>query len=177
MRRRARPIWLVSAAALVIMAAFALQFRASGVPQSELILGHSDARDGQQIQAEHFPGGSGTPAQVIVAADAEQRAGQILRETDGVDSVSVVAADSPTGTVPLDQQQRSAPPYDGAQPSVADGDVMLEVTLSDAPDSAARRTRCSGCGTGSPPRMRTPWWAGPPPRTWTPWRRPARTGR
>ncbi|WP_270241349.1 MMPL family transporter [Rothia kristinae] len=136
-RRRARPIWLVSAAALVIMAAFALQFRASGVPQSELILGHSDARDGQQIQAEHFPGGSGTPAQVIVAADAEQRAGQILRETDGVDSVSVVAADSPTGTVPLDQQQRSAPPCDGAQPSVADGDVMLEVTLSDAPDSAA----------------------------------------
>ncbi|MDN5641234.1 MAG: efflux RND transporter permease subunit [Actinomycetia bacterium] len=136
-RRRARPIWLVSAAALVIMAAFALQFRASGVPQSELILGHSDARDGQQIQAEHFPGGSGTPAQVIVAADAEQRAGQILRETDGVDSVSVVAADSPTGTVPLDQQQRSALPYDGAQPSVADGDVMLEVTLSDAPDSAA----------------------------------------
>ncbi|QQC60460.1 MMPL family transporter [Rothia kristinae] len=136
-RRRARPIWLVSAAALVIMAAFALQFRASGVPQSELILGHSDARDGQQIQAEHFPGGSGTPAQVIVAADAEQRAGQILGEADGVDSVSVVAADSPTGTVPLDQQQRSALPYDGAQPSVADGDVMLEVTLSDAPDSAA----------------------------------------
>ncbi|WP_232238414.1 MMPL family transporter [Rothia kristinae] len=135
--RRARPIWLVSAAALVIMAAFALQFRASGVPQSELILGHSDARDGQQVQAEHFPGGSGTPAQVVVAADAEQQAGQILRETDGVDSVSVVAADSPTGTVPLDQQQRSAPPYDGAQPTVAEGDVMLEVTLADAPDSAA----------------------------------------
>ncbi|MGX6397208.1 MMPL family transporter [Rothia kristinae] len=136
-RRRARPIWLVSAAALVIMAAFALQFRASGVPQSELILGHSDARDGQQVQAEYFPGGSGTPAQVIVDADAEQRAGQILGETDGVDSVSVVAADSPTGTVPLDAGQRSAPPYAGAQPTVADGDVMLEVTLSDAPDSAA----------------------------------------
>ena len=136
-RRRARPIWLVSAAVLAIMAVFALQFRASGVPQSELILGQSDARDGQQVQAEHFPGGSGTPAQVIVDADAEQRAGQILGETDGVDSVSVVAADSPTGTVPLDAGQRSAPPYAGAQPTVSDGDVMLEVTLADAPDSAA----------------------------------------
>ena len=47
-----------------------LQLKADGVPQSDLILGASQARDGQAALGEHFAGGSGSPA-VIVGPQAQ----------------------------------------------------------------------------------------------------------
>ena len=116
------------------------QLRADGVPQSDLVLAESSAREGQIALGEHFPGGSGTPAQILVYDAALQDVTDILLASDGVDSVTVTAEDSPSGSAPVTEEgiQPLGPPGTPApEPTVIEGDVLLQATLIDAPDSAA----------------------------------------
>ncbi|MGX1695176.1 MMPL family transporter [Microbacterium keratanolyticum] len=139
-RRRHRSIWIVTSLVLIAGAVGATQLDADGVPASDLVLGASDARDGQQVLGEHFPGGSGSPVYVIVPEADLQDATDVLLAQDGVDSVSVLAADSPSGTVPVTADGITAfgPPGTPAPaPTVADGDVLLQATLTTAADSDA----------------------------------------
>jgi RND superfamily putative drug exporter len=82
------------------------------------------------VLAEHFPGGSGSPAQVIGSAAKVDELADAITSVDGVDSVVAAAKDAPSGTVALDQAS-------GATPTVSSGDVLLEATLSDPADSDA----------------------------------------
>lgn len=139
-RRRHRSIWIVTSLVLIAGAVGATQLDADGVPASDLVLGASDARDGQQVLGEHFPGGSGSPVYVIVPEADLQDATDVLLAQDGVDSVSVLAADSPSGTAPVTADGITAfgPPGTPAPaPTVADGDVLLQATLTNAADSDA----------------------------------------
>lgn len=139
-KKRPRLIWIATTLVLVAGAAGFTQLNASGIPQSELVLGASEARDGQVALGEHFPGGSGSPAYVVVAEDSLQEVADLLRAHDGVESVAVNAADSPSGTaeVTADGIAAFGPPGTPApEPAVVDGDVMLQATLSDAADSDA----------------------------------------
>lgn len=138
--RRPRVIWIVTTLVLVAGAAGVTQLNAVGVPQSDLVLGASEARDGQAALGEHFPGGSGSPAYVIVAEDSLQDAADVLLANDGVDSVAVTASDSPSGTagVTADGIVAVGPPGTPApDPTVVDGEVLLQATLTDAADSDA----------------------------------------
>ncbi|MCK2031048.1 MMPL family transporter [Microbacterium galbinum] len=138
--RRPRVIWIVTTLVLLAGAAGITQLNAVGVPQSDLVLGASDARDGQAALGEHFPGGSGSPAYVIVAEDSLQDAADVLLANDGVDSVAVTASDSPSGTasVTTDGIVAVGPPGTAApDPTVVDGEVLLQATLTDAADSDA----------------------------------------
>ena len=58
----------------------------------------AQARDGQVLLGKHFPGGSGSPAIVVVPAERLQDAAVVLLGSAGVDGVSVVSADSPRGS-------------------------------------------------------------------------------
>lgn len=139
-KTRPRLIWIVTTLVLVAGAAGFTQLNASGIPQSELVLGASEARDGQVALGEHFPGGSGSPVYVVVAEDSLQEATDVLLANDGVDSVAVNATDSPSGTASVDEDGMAAfgPPGTPApEPTVVDGNVMLQGTLTDAADSDA----------------------------------------
>jgi RND superfamily putative drug exporter len=59
--RHARPVWIVSTVVLLAASVGVLQLKADGVPQSDLVLGASQARDGQDVLAQHFAAGSGAP--------------------------------------------------------------------------------------------------------------------
>ncbi|MCI4012637.1 MMPL family transporter [Brevibacterium sp. ZH18] len=148
--RRPRMIWI----GLVVLLALPLlafpQFKASGVAQSDFVLGESEARDGQDVLAEHFPGGSGSPTQIVVAKDQLEDAAKAVGSLGGVESMTVVANDSPSGTVAIDDEGALQTPRGGGAPEGAgaplasppaptevDGQVLLEVTLSDAADSLA----------------------------------------
>ncbi|MEV7608090.1 MMPL family transporter [Microbacterium sp. NPDC089320] len=138
--QRPRVIWIVTTLVLLAGASGVLQLNASGVPQSDLVLGASEARDGQVALGEHFPGGSGSPVYVVVAEDRLRDAADVLLADDGVDGVSVTAADSPSGsaTVTADGLEAVGPPGTPApEPTVVDGDVLLQGTLTDAADSDA----------------------------------------
>lgn len=137
--RRPRAVWIATAAVLALGCVGVTQLQASGVPQSELVLGASEARDGQRVLAEHFPAGSGSPASIIVPAEELQRAADILLADDGVADVSaVVDASGMTAPVTEDGIGAFGPPGTPApEPVVSDGRVLLQATLADAADSAA----------------------------------------
>lgn len=138
-KRRPRVIWIVTTLVLVAGAAGVTQLDANGVPQSDLVLGASEARDGQVALGEHFPGGSGSPVYVVVDEDRLQDAADVLLANDGIDAVSVTAADSPSGTAPVTDDGITAvgPPGTPAPgPTTVDGQVLLQGTLTDAADSA-----------------------------------------
>jgi RND superfamily putative drug exporter len=148
-RRAPRVIWIVCTVALLAGATGLLQLKAEGVPQSDIVLGHSDARDGQKVLADHFPGGSGSPALVVGPRTELQPMADLLLDHSGVSSVAVSAKDSPSGSAPVTKKgaQPLGPPGTPApDPTVVDGDVMLQATLthpadSDAAESTVRSLR------------------------------------
>ncbi|GAA4194742.1 efflux RND transporter permease subunit [Microbacterium oryzae] len=138
-RRRPRLIWIVTTLVLAVGSLGFTQFQASGVSQSDLVLGDSEARDGQAVLGEHFAGGSGSPVYVIVPEADLQEAADMLLANDGVDAVAV-SADTDSGSAPVTADGIAAfgPPGTPApEPTVADGDVLVQGTLADAADSAA----------------------------------------
>lgn len=139
-KKRPRVIWIATTLVLLAGAAGVTQLDAQGVPQSDLVLGASEARDGQVALGEHFPGGSGSPVSVIVDEDRLQDAADVLLANDGIDGVTVTAADSPSGSAPVTADGITAvgPPGTPApEPTTVDGQVLLQGTLTDAADSAA----------------------------------------
>ena len=132
-RTRARPMWIVVGILLVLGCLGLAGLRADGVPASDLVLGQSQARDGQNVLAAHFPGGSGQPVQVIVPEANLGEAAALALGDAGVSSASVVSADSPSGSIPIPAP--TGGPLAQATPTVADGDVLLQLTLKDKADS------------------------------------------
>ncbi|MGB3731527.1 MMPL family transporter, partial [Microbacterium sp.] len=143
-RRHPRAIWIPTALVLAVAAVGGLQLNASGVPQSDLVLGSSEARDGQAVLGQHFPGGSGSPVYVLVEQSRLQDAADVLLADKGIDGVSVTASDSPSGSAPVTENGITAlgrPGTPAPDPTVEDGRVLLQGTLTDAADSpAAERT-------------------------------------
>lgn len=134
--RHPRAIWVSTLIVLLLGAAFVPTLKADGVSQSDLVLGSSEARDGQQALGEHFPGGSGSPAYIIVdKAQAAQVAGVVLNN-DNFETVTVTSADSPSGSAPI-TAGGIVPLGSGTAPApvVVEGQVLLQATLVEAPDS------------------------------------------
>lgn len=139
-RRRPRVIWITTTLVLLVGAAGVTQLQAQGVAQSDLVLGASEARDGQTALGEHFPGGSGSPAYVLAMQDELQPVVDVLLGSPGIDSVSVLSADSAAGSAPVTAEGIVAfgPPGTPApEPTVVDGQVLLQATLTAAADSPA----------------------------------------
>ena len=139
-RRRPRAIWVTTTVILIVGAFGLTQLQATGVAQSDLVLGQSQARDGQVALGKHFPGGSGSPTYVVTEQDQLQEVADVLLRSDGVESVAITTADSPSGTAQVTNEGITAfgPPGTAAPaPTVASGQVLLQATLTDAADSPA----------------------------------------
>ncbi|MGG7509523.1 MMPL family transporter [Plantibacter sp. YIM 135249] len=144
--KHSRIVWIACTLLLLVASLGVFQLKADGVAQSDLILGSSEARDGQTALGEHFPAGSASPVYVLTEeADAAKVIG-ILQDTDGLDGVQVISKDGFGGTadatVADGEAVFTAPvagppgtPPSSAAPTVADGRIVLQATLADAPDS------------------------------------------
>ncbi len=193
--RRRRVVWIVTMAALIVASTGLFHLRADGVDQSKLIVGASEARDGQELLSKHFPDGSGSPVLIVASWLGHENLAASIETDRDVDSVSVTADNSPSGAKPLgreeariradikkevqkkydqnsaalDQQEidlssqygpyaaaaivqqirdqipsidsvvDSAYPFNNAVAKQADGEVLLQVTLKDSPDSQAAK--------------------------------------
>ncbi|SDS75888.1 putative drug exporter of the RND superfamily [Brevibacterium sandarakinum] len=124
---------------LVVGCAGLVFLDANGVAQSEFVLGDSQARDGQAVIDDHFAGGAGNPAYVLAPSDERREVAEEISSADGIDDVSLVAQDSPSGTTPIDDtgkaitDSRPGPPP--AEPTEINGDIMFSLTLSAPADS------------------------------------------
>ena len=130
---RARLVWIVVGILLALGCVGLVGLRASGVPASDFIMGESQARDGQNVLAAHFPAGSGQPVLVILPEAKLTAVAAVALEKAGVSSASVVSRDSPSGSIPIPTPAEG--PFAQATPTVAGGDVMLQLTLTDKADS------------------------------------------
>lgn len=117
---RPRAYWAGSLLVLLVAAAFLPTLKASGVAQSQVFLTHVDSVAAQGVIGAHFPGGSGSPVVIVTTAGAADAVAAAAR----VNGVSQVVPRSSTGKP-------------GGAPKVVDGRVLLDATLTDAPDSAA----------------------------------------
>ena len=121
--RRPRVTWVVTLVLLLAASTGVLQLQANGVSQTEVILGQSNAVDGQKALAQHFDGGSGSPVVIIVD---ENKQAQVLAAVTG--TAGIADANFYTG---------NGRPDAAAQPLVKDGRVLLNATLKDQADSDA----------------------------------------
>ncbi|MFG3338410.1 MMPL family transporter [Glycomyces sp. NPDC048151] len=115
--RRPRVVWMTTAAGLAVAAAFMLQLKADGTAQTDVFLTDVDSVAGQEVLAAHFPAGSGAPAVVVADADSLDA---VLAATE-VDGVAEAAPKTDASGAVLE----------------AEGLVMIEAVLEDAPDSDA----------------------------------------
>lgn len=100
-----RRIWATVSVVLLLASAFVPHLKADGVAQSDLILGYSEAREGQSVLNKHFPDGSGSPAYIIAS---EAKLNQVVSKIDtvtGVDGVSVVATGTDAGFAPVGKSE------------------------------------------------------------------------
>ena len=126
--RHPRPIWVLTALVLAAGALGMTQLKASGVPQSELVLGQSDSRDGQIALGEHFPGGTGSPLFAVVD---EAGATDLLPLVEGINGVASAYLQAADGGPALART--------GREPQVIEGRSLLSITLEDAADSDAAK--------------------------------------
>lgn len=112
---------------LLAAAAGVLQLQAAGVPQSELILTSSDAVAGQEVQADHFDAGAGSPVVIVAGADGAAEVLAEVQQSEAVTEASLVTEqEGPPGGEPADQE-----------PLVRDGRVLINATLGVSAESAA----------------------------------------
>ncbi|MGN6782777.1 MAG: MMPL family transporter [Marmoricola sp.] len=117
--RRPRRLWVGAALVLVVLAAFATTLRAHGTAQTDVFLHDEPSVSGQRLVAQHFPGGSGSPAVIIGPADKAEALMAAARGVHGVASA-----------MPLTAPGSNAPRN-------VDGLVQVQAVLADPPDPDA----------------------------------------
>lgn len=105
-QRYPRRIWVGCTVLLLTACVGVFQLKAEGVAQSNLILGASEARDGQKILDAHFPSGSGAPSYVIVDSSKQDAVVQYLDNDEGVDSVAVTASGVDNNAMPVGDAEK-----------------------------------------------------------------------
>ncbi|PYI37481.1 hypothetical protein CVS30_15160 [Arthrobacter psychrolactophilus] len=120
--RKPRMAWVVTLVLLLVASSGIVQLQANGVSQTEVILGQSNAVDGQRALAEHFDGGSGSPVLIIAEQGLKDQVLAAAEGTEGITEASVY-----TG---------SGRPDAAAEAVVKDGRILINATLKDQADSA-----------------------------------------
>jgi len=121
--RRPRATWVVTLVLLLAAGSGILQLQANGVSQTQVILGPSNAVDGQKALAAHFDAGSGSPVVIIADQGKQAQVAAAVGQAKGIASVNVY-----TG---------GGRPDAAAAPVVRDGRVLINATLTDQADSDA----------------------------------------
>ncbi len=120
-----RVVWVATLVVLLAAAAFAPSIKADGVSTSQVFRDRVESVTGQEVLTQHFPGGSGSPALLVVQETDAERALEVVRSVDGVASAQVTT------------DATLATPTQPGPPKVVDGQVQIEATLTASADSPA----------------------------------------
>lgn len=141
-QRHPRRIWVGISAVLLVACLGIFQLKADGVAQSDLVLGYSEAREAQGIIDDHFPGGSGSPAYVLVPPHRQQEMVQLLDNQPGIASLTLIANNSPSGSMPI-----------GESKTKIEKEVLSKVTADRNAKLAALRAQLQQQMAGAPPAV------------------------
>ncbi|KQV06600.1 MMPL family transporter [Leifsonia sp. Root112D2] len=127
--RRPRVTWVVALVLLLACGAGVLQLKANGVSQTDVVLSHSDAAEGQKVLARHFDAGSGSPVVIISDSDKADATLAAVKKTDGITTATLYTGSGrPASTSPA-----MSPP--APQPVQKSGRVLINATLASEADS------------------------------------------
>jgi RND superfamily putative drug exporter len=121
--RRPKPIWISTAAVLIILAGFSTTLKSDGLSQTEAFTSRTDSVIGLEKLGEHFPSGEGTPVEIVVDQADVPGVTAALTGIDEIASVVPVTIPDPVTRQPTSQVR------------VVDGKVLLYATLKVAADS------------------------------------------
>lgn len=111
--RRHRLVWISLSLILLVLAVVGInQYKATGVTQSQSILGSSSAVTGQNLLGNYFPAGSGTPVEILTSVHKYQAVLAALNNNPVIAS-SIIISNSKTH-----------------QPIVYQGLVLINSTLN-----------------------------------------------
>jgi len=125
--KRPRKLWILTAIVLSILAGFSTTLNARGLSTADAFTQRPDSVIGLERLAEHFPGGSGQPTEVIIPAALVDPVSAALKKVEGVSSVEPMRMSPPIPGQPLSEVK------------VIEGKVVLNATLSLNPDSVEAR--------------------------------------
>lgn len=117
---------------LFVLAAFAPQFRAGGVPESAVFMDDVDSKTAQHLIGEHFPAGASAPAVIVADVDAAQQVAAAARGVDGVATVQTV--ETAGGLTEIDAVLDDPPDSDAAIAAVG----RLRAAVHSVPDADAK---------------------------------------
>ncbi|MFA5919057.1 MAG: MMPL family transporter [Candidatus Nanopelagicaceae bacterium] len=125
--KRPRRLWISTAILLLALAGFATTLQANGLSTSQSFTTRPESVVGQDLLLNHFPGGEGQPTEVIVKESLMQETTEVLLSVNGVASVEPMRVSNPIPGQALPEIK------------VVDGLVVLNATLTVAPDSVKAR--------------------------------------
>ncbi|MCI1262714.1 MAG: MMPL family transporter [Tetrasphaera jenkinsii] len=112
-----RRTWVTTAVCLAIAAAFLPTFKADGISADQLFLTKVESVTANEALARHFPGGAGSPVQILVPEAKATEVMTALKAEKGVADVYGIAP--------------------GAPPKAVEGVALVQATLTDEADSPA----------------------------------------
>jgi len=140
--RYPRKLWVSLVVLLAIACFFVPQLKATGVSQENLIIGTSEARDGQAMLNRHFPSGSGSPVYVLTPASSQTAMIQRLEADKGVNAASVLTTDASNPSLPL-----------GREATKIQTKIRDEITKQRAEQVAALHAQIAAQMAGAPSAM------------------------
>ncbi len=115
--KKYRLIWISLTVVLLALIVLALPtFKASGVTQTETIMGNPEAVQGQNLVGKYFPAGSGNPVEIIARQTSAAQIISELSKNSAVSSSLVVSSFNP-----LTKK---------ATPIVYNGKVLIQTTIN-----------------------------------------------
>ena len=120
-------IWISTAVVLTIFAGFSFTLKADGLANTEAFTSRTDSVIGLEELGKHFPGGEGSPVEIVV------RQNDVAAVTNALGAITNVAFVEPV----VDGQKIPGAPTPPIK--VVEGKVLLNATLKVAPDSVEAR--------------------------------------
>lgn len=120
-------IWISTALLLTILAGFSFTLKADGLANTEAFTARTDSVIGLEELGKHFPGGEGSPVEVVIKETDIAAVTNVLGAIANVAFVEPVVAGQKIPGAPT-------PPV-----KVVEGKVLLNATLKVAPDSVEAR--------------------------------------
>ncbi len=116
-----RRTWVAALVGLAVFAVFLPTFKASGVGDSDQILGDIESVDGLDVLAEHFDAGTTSPIQIHVD---EAHAAEVMATVQSIDGISTVYELTPLIV------QGMPPQIASDSPIVIDGRVAIDAVTN-----------------------------------------------
>ena len=120
-------IWISTALLLTILAGFSFTLKADGLANTEAFTARTDSVIGLEELGKHFPGGEGSPVELVIKENDIAAVTNVLGAIANVAFVEPVVAGQKIPGAPT-------PPV-----KVVEGKVLLNATLKVAPDSVEAR--------------------------------------